>query len=142
MKIQVFPKIFQKINIFYSFFIKKNIFSENDLTHTIYKFIGIKQIGLFFFAMACSPSPEPTSLNPLEEYEKPSCASENASSSELKRKKRELFQDIEDSNRYKNSKTREQSLQRYKNLIKTKEETDCPQDVILFIEKVSELHKK
>ena len=142
MKIQFFPKAYQKINVLYRFFIKQAVFLADRPVHTICKFIGIKQVGLLFFITACSPFPESAPVSPLEEYEKPSCASENASSSELKRKKRELFQDIEDSNRYKNSKTREQSLQRYKNLIKTKEETDCPQDVIRFIDKVSELHKK
>lgn len=142
MKIQVFPKMYQTIDFFCRFFIKKAVCAESNPVHTTSKFTGIKQVGLLFFITACSPSPESAPVNPLDEYEKPSCASANASSSEIKRKKRDLFQDIENSNRYKNSKALEQSLERYKSLIKTKEETDCPEDVIRFIDKVSELHKK
>ena len=95
---------------------------------------------LVFFIISCSPNSGSTGS---KTYKKPSCSSPSkAESNELEEKKRDLFQDIENSNKYANSKIREQSLKRYKHIIKTKEQTACHDDVIQFIDKISNLHRK
>ena len=102
----------------------------------------LKYLFLVYFITVCACSPN-SGTGSSGEFQKPSCPSPSeADSKELERKKRDLFQDIENSDRYQSSSIREKSLKRYKHVIKTKEQTSCHKDVIRFIEKISKLHRK
>ena len=90
----------------------------------------------------CSGAPQsPGQARPGGDFRKPDCPSEGQpSAKELSRKKKDLYQKIEDS-KYKTEEIKEETLESYKRQIATKEETACPRDVERYIDSVSSLFK-
>ncbi len=99
---------------------------------------------LFLFVLgsgaSCGP---PLPAQSLGGYEPPACsAGRGPSPRELEEKKQDLFRDIEDSPRYSSSKARERAIRNYKNIIRIKERTACPEDVERMIENIARLHRR
>ena len=100
---------------------------------------------LFLFAsftgVSCGGTASPIKIT--EEYRAPTCSqNQGLFDQELERKKQDLFDDIQNSTRYNSQSTKEEVLKNYKNLIRTKEKTSCPEEVERFIEGIADLFRR
>ena len=136
---------------------EKNIFSEKKIDLLIERRQSgrwrdaktgesMRLLWLFLFILLagagqCQGGGRGASVRNLGDYNPPDCSA-GPSSQDLERKKQALFRDIEDSRRYSSSKARAAAIRSYKNLIRTKEQTGCPEDVERMIEKIQELHRR
>ena len=90
--------------------------------------------------ISCGGTASPVSIT--GEYRAPDCSQNRGpSDQELERKKQDLFDDIQNSNQFSSSSAREQVLKDYKNLIRTKQQTSCPEEVERFIEGIANLFR-
>ncbi len=94
-------------------------------------------LSLYIFSLfSCLPGPPRT----IVEFQKPSCSdSRTAEELDLERQKQNLFQIIENSNRYQNEEQRRAALKSYKTKIAAKERSSCPEDVERFIEDITSI---
>ena len=94
-----------------------------------------------FTGVSCGGTASPIKIT--EEYRAPACSQKQGpSNEELERKKQDLFDDIQNSNQYNSQNTKEEVLKNYKNLIRTKEKTSCPEEVERFIEGIADLFRR
>ena len=96
-----------------------------------------------FVSMAGASCQGPPPAQSLGGYKPPACSpGRGPSPRELEQKKQGLFQDIEDSSRYRSSEARELAVRKYKNFIRIKERTACPEDVERMIKNIAKLHRR
>ena len=94
-----------------------------------------------FTGISCGGPASPVRIT--EEYRAPTCSpNQGPSNEELERKKQDLFDDIQNSNRYNSQSAKKEVLKNYKNLIRTKEKTSCPEEVERFIEGIADLFRR
>ena len=94
-----------------------------------------------FSLFACAGSGGVIQAKRSGNFEKPSSCKGGPTVAELKSQKEDLFQKIKSSKDYSSSEARDEALQRYKKIIKGKEQSSCPKDAERFIESIAELHE-
>ena len=94
-----------------------------------------------FSLFACTGPTAPLQAKRSGKFEKPSSCKGGPTVAELKSQKEDLFQKIKSSKNYPSSEARDEALQRYKKMIKGKEQSSCPKDTERLIEGIAELHE-